>query len=68
MGLAKPLNHICGHYKDQHKANPNYQRLSMLRDIYNFPVSQSKLEATLFGVTFSSEPTVPDINTLQGTR
>jgi hypothetical protein len=42
--------------------DPNYHGLLIFRDTHTFPVSQSKLEAALFGATFSFKLTVVKIS------
>jgi hypothetical protein len=43
---------------------PTIHGLSMLKDTRTFPISQSKLEAALFGATFSFKLTIPEMGTL----
>jgi hypothetical protein len=55
-GFQKTPKSLCVYCKDQHCIDPNYHRLSILRNAHPFPVPQSKLEAALFGATFSFKP------------
>jgi hypothetical protein len=53
MGLAKPPKYECGQLQICPVPIPTNHGLSILRDTHTFPISQSKLEAALFGASFN---------------
>jgi hypothetical protein len=63
MGLAKPPKYECGQLQICPVTIPTNHGLSILRDTHTFPISQSKLEAALFGASFYLT-TVPDLGML----